>query len=236
MEGLVSPPSQKQSPQSSRKSAHQSKDLWTVVREGSVSNVDSALSMLKKNGGNIDARNLFGLTPLHIATWRNHIPVVRRLLEAGADPNARVQFFSCLWSFWSSIVTALRSMLFSPSYDPFDLLMCTTLDQCLLSCCMMTGLESFLDLGHCMRSLLSAFGHYIDFRFLFGFIIIWARRTKEYGKGSKWEFPIFLYRLEDEKWNLKWINDTEHSPNIFESGAFIFSLWRKLNWPNRCMQ
>lgn len=99
MEGVVSPPSQKQSPQSSRKSSQQSKDLWTVVREGSVSNVDSALSMLKKNGGNIDARNPFGLTPLHIATWRNHIPVVRRLLEAGADPNARVQFFAFSRSF-----------------------------------------------------------------------------------------------------------------------------------------
>lgn len=110
MEGSVSPSSQKQSPQSSRKSAHQSTDLWMVVREGSVSNVDSALSMLKKNGGNINARNLFGLTPLHIATWRNHIPVVRRLLEAGADPNARVHFFP---------------------YDPLDLLICTTLSAML---------------------------------------------------------------------------------------------------------
>lgn len=92
MEGSVSPPSQKQSIQTPRKGAHQSKDLWLVVREGSVSDVDLALLMLKKNGGNINARNLFGLTPLHIATWRNHIPIVRRLLEAGADPNARVHF------------------------------------------------------------------------------------------------------------------------------------------------
>ncbi|KAM7524345.1 hypothetical protein LguiA_014247 [Lonicera macranthoides] len=66
-----------------------SKDPWVVAREGSVADVDSALALLKKNGGNINSRNTFGLTPLHIATWRNHIPIVRRLLAAGADPNAR---------------------------------------------------------------------------------------------------------------------------------------------------
>lgn len=67
-----------------------SKDPWVVAREGSVADVDSALALLKKNGGNINSRNTFGLTPLHIATRRNHIPIVRRLLAAGADPNARV--------------------------------------------------------------------------------------------------------------------------------------------------
>ncbi|XP_024983096.1 uncharacterized protein LOC112519285 isoform X2 [Cynara cardunculus var. scolymus] len=66
-----------------------SKDLWVVVREGSVVDVESALVLLKKNGGNINSRNAFGVTPLHIATWRNHTPIVKRLLEAGADPNAR---------------------------------------------------------------------------------------------------------------------------------------------------
>ncbi|KAG8648033.1 hypothetical protein MANES_09G139100v8 [Manihot esculenta] len=65
------------------------KDLWLVVREGSLADVDLALALLKKNGGNINSRNTFGLTPLHIATWRNHIPIIRRLLIAGADPNAR---------------------------------------------------------------------------------------------------------------------------------------------------
>lgn len=65
------------------------KDLWLLVRLGTVSEVESALLFLKKNGGNINARNSFGLTPLHIAAWRNHIPIVRRLIAAGADPNAR---------------------------------------------------------------------------------------------------------------------------------------------------
>lgn len=99
MEDLVLPPPQKQTVQNSRKCSPRNKDLWLVVREGSVSDVELALLFLKKNGGNINARNSFGLTPLHIATWRNHAPVVRRLLEAGADPNARVHFVSDLFLF-----------------------------------------------------------------------------------------------------------------------------------------
>ncbi|KAF3441247.1 hypothetical protein FNV43_RR15160 [Rhamnella rubrinervis] len=79
------------------------KDLWLAVREGSLGDVDSALALLKKNGGNINSRNMFGLTPLHIATWRNHIPIVRRLLAAGADPNARDGE-----SGWSSLHRALH--------------------------------------------------------------------------------------------------------------------------------
>lgn len=91
MEEIVSPSCQKQ-PMSSRKcsTSGPSKNLWIAVREGSVGDLDSCLTFLKKNGGNINARNPFGLTPLHIATWRNHIPIVNRLLAAGADPNARV--------------------------------------------------------------------------------------------------------------------------------------------------
>lgn len=69
------------------------KDLWLIVREGSLADIESALAQLKKNGGNINSRNVFGLTPLHIAVWRNHVPIVRRLLAAGADPDARVCFF-----------------------------------------------------------------------------------------------------------------------------------------------
>ncbi|XP_047315344.1 uncharacterized protein LOC124919203 isoform X2 [Impatiens glandulifera] len=78
-------------------------DIWLVVREGSVADVDSALTLLKKNGGNINSRNTFGLTPLHIATWRNHLPIVKRLLAAGADPNARDGE-----SGWSSLHRALH--------------------------------------------------------------------------------------------------------------------------------
>lgn len=76
------------------------KDLWLVVREGSLNDVELALASLKKSGVNINLRNTFGLTPLHIASWRNHIPIVRRLLAAGADPDARVRLF--LFSQFSS--------------------------------------------------------------------------------------------------------------------------------------
>ncbi|XP_022718863.1 uncharacterized protein LOC111277027 isoform X3 [Durio zibethinus] len=101
------------SPQGQKQNLHKSmqkippngshKDLWLAVREGSLPDVDSALMLLKKTGGNINSRNSFGLTPLHIATWRNHIPIIRRLLAAGADPDARDGE-----SGWSSLHRALH--------------------------------------------------------------------------------------------------------------------------------
>ncbi|KAF5725733.1 hypothetical protein HS088_TW23G00460 [Tripterygium wilfordii] len=106
MEMLLSPQGQRKNLETpSRKSSLCSfrKDLCIVVREGSLSDVDSALALLKKNGGNINSRNIFGLTPLHIAIWRNHIPIVRRLLAAGADPDARDGE-----SGWSSLHRALH--------------------------------------------------------------------------------------------------------------------------------
>jgi ankyrin repeat protein len=93
MDVLVSPQGQKYNLQTAAQkfsSGGSQKDLWHVVREGSLADVDLTLALHKKNGGNINARNVFGLTPLHIATWRNHIPIVKRLLVAGADPDARV--------------------------------------------------------------------------------------------------------------------------------------------------
>lgn len=96
-EVLVAPHGQKQTLQlPSRKSSTGGfhKDLCLVVREGSLADVESALALLKKNAGNINSRDTFGLTPLHIAIWRNHVPIVRRLLAAGADSDARVCTFS----------------------------------------------------------------------------------------------------------------------------------------------
>lgn len=106
MEVSGSPQGQKHSPQiHGRKSlmGGSQKDLWVLVREGSLADVEYALGQLKKNGGNINSRNAFGLTPLHIATWRNHIPIVRRLLAADADPDARDGE-----SGWSSLHRALH--------------------------------------------------------------------------------------------------------------------------------
>ncbi|XP_010266637.1 PREDICTED: uncharacterized protein LOC104604113 [Nelumbo nucifera] len=106
MESSPSPSGQKHNqhtPMHKFSSVGTHKDLWYITREGSLPEIDSALAALKKNGGNIDSRNMFGLTPLHIATWRNHIPIVRRLLAAGADPDARDGE-----SGWSSLHRALH--------------------------------------------------------------------------------------------------------------------------------
>lgn len=106
MEEVVSHHIQKQGSQLSAHKFLQSrnrKDLWIVVREGTVTEVESALVLIKKTGGNINLRNTVGLTPLHIATWRNHVPIVKRLLAAGADPNARDGE-----SGWSSLHRALH--------------------------------------------------------------------------------------------------------------------------------
>jgi len=79
------------------------RDLWILAREGTLSELDSALLLLKKNGGNINSRNSVGLTPLHIAIWRNNLPIVKRLLASGADPDARDGE-----SGWSSLHRALH--------------------------------------------------------------------------------------------------------------------------------
>jgi ankyrin repeat protein len=91
METSISPPgTSKQSAVRKPSPGGSLKDLCLVSKQGSIAEVESALALLKKSGGNIDGRNAFGLSALHLATWRNHLPIVRRLLDAGADPDARV--------------------------------------------------------------------------------------------------------------------------------------------------
>ncbi|PPD86719.1 hypothetical protein GOBAR_DD16334 [Gossypium barbadense] len=100
VEMLTSPQGQKQNPPKSVRKVSPSeshKDLWLALREGSLPDVDSALTLLKKTAGTVNCRNRFGLTPLHIVTWRNHLPIIQRLLAAGADPDANVFYSSyCL--------------------------------------------------------------------------------------------------------------------------------------------
>ncbi|GAQ82051.1 ankyrin repeat family protein / regulator of chromosome condensation (RCC1) family protein [Klebsormidium nitens] len=80
-------------------------DLWTAARSGTVSDVRSALTGVVRGSGSngIDARNVFGVNALHLAVWHNHLPIVRALLEAGADPDARDGE-----SGWSSLHRALH--------------------------------------------------------------------------------------------------------------------------------
>lgn len=91
MEASISPPgSSKQAGLRRPSPGNSLKDLCLVSKQGSIAEVESALALLKKSGGSIDGRNVFGLCALHLATWRNHLPIVRKLLDAGADPDARV--------------------------------------------------------------------------------------------------------------------------------------------------
>lgn len=91
MEPSVSPPGASKQAGTRRPCTGNSvKDLCLVSKQGSIAEVESALALIKKNGGSIDSRNAFGLGALHLATWRNHLPIVRRLLDAGANPDARV--------------------------------------------------------------------------------------------------------------------------------------------------
>ncbi|KAF4368552.1 hypothetical protein F8388_018676 [Cannabis sativa] len=110
MEVLDRPQGQKQMLGRKIVSSASQKDIWHAVEEGSLADVDTALALMKKNGVNINARSVFGLTPLHIATWRNHIPIVKRLLAAGADSDARISFALVKdgESGWSSLHRALH--------------------------------------------------------------------------------------------------------------------------------
>ncbi|GAB2296375.1 hypothetical protein Dimus_030496 [Dionaea muscipula] len=106
MESLASPHGQKQILHIRAKKSvfgGNQKDLWVVVREGSLVDVELALALVKKSGGHVNLKDIFGLTPLHIAVWRNHIPIVKRLIAAGADPNLRDGE-----SGWSSLHRALH--------------------------------------------------------------------------------------------------------------------------------
>nr|CAB3452005.1 unnamed protein product [Digitaria exilis] len=104
METSTSPPgTSKQSAVRKHSPGSSHKDLCLVSKQGSIAEVESALALLKKSGGNIDGRNAFGLSALHLATWRNHLPIVRRILDAGADPDARDGE-----SGWSSLHRALH--------------------------------------------------------------------------------------------------------------------------------
>jgi ankyrin repeat protein len=113
METSISPPGTSKVALRRHSPGNSLKDLCLASKQGSIAEVESALALLKKSGGNIDGRNAFGLSALHLATWRNHLPIVRRLLDAGADPDTRV----CTVPFSELISPLLKSIFSYPDPD-----------------------------------------------------------------------------------------------------------------------
>ena len=64
------------------------KDIIRAVKKGDVATVQR---VLKQDATALDARDSDGSTPLHCAAWKGHAEVVKTLLDAGADVNARNQ-------------------------------------------------------------------------------------------------------------------------------------------------
>ena len=53
-------------------------------RRGSAEVVD----LLIRAGAQVEAKNVYGVTPLALASAQGNTPIVERLLAAGANPNA----------------------------------------------------------------------------------------------------------------------------------------------------
>lgn len=64
----------------------QNDKLFTAVSEGDLNTIKS---LLTKNLGLIEAKNKFGSSPLHYATWWGQLPLVEYLVEQGADLNTK---------------------------------------------------------------------------------------------------------------------------------------------------
>jgi ankyrin repeat protein/serine/threonine protein kinase len=65
------------------------KELLEASEKGDVEKVKELL----KEGANINAKNKFGYTPLHVVADRGHIEIVKLLIEHGADVNAKDNIF-----------------------------------------------------------------------------------------------------------------------------------------------
>jgi hypothetical protein len=61
------------------------KELLEASEKGDVEKVKKLL----KEGADLNAKNWFGWTPLHLAAYNGHIEVVKLLIEKGANVNAR---------------------------------------------------------------------------------------------------------------------------------------------------
>ena len=62
------------------------KEIIKASKSGNVARVKELLTM---DAALVGARDTDGSTPLHCATWKGHLDVVKLLLEAGAEVNAQ---------------------------------------------------------------------------------------------------------------------------------------------------
>jgi hypothetical protein len=59
--------------------------LFKAAGEGSLAKVNAAV----KKGASVNPARKKFTTPLHVAAKQGHVAIVKRLLELGADPNAK---------------------------------------------------------------------------------------------------------------------------------------------------
>ncbi|KAJ3538616.1 hypothetical protein NM208_g5829 [Fusarium decemcellulare] len=64
------------------------RDLETPMHYAARSNSSSVIRLLRARGGNVDAKNRFGMTPLHLATLMQYPDAVRTLIQLGAKHEA----------------------------------------------------------------------------------------------------------------------------------------------------